>query len=96
MSISNKVTFTTSEVVTVHVEGFEPIKDLRKVSEWNGLWELREMSNGFRGKVILMVGGEGFAGVFANALGEVFGKPDPREATLIAVSPSLLIKKEPA
>jgi len=95
MSINNKATITTTELVTVHIEGFEPIKDMRKVSEWNGMWELREIRQGVQGKVILMVDHGGFNASFAAVLGSVFGKAEPAEVVVVAVSPSLLIRKEP-
>lgn len=84
--MNDKATITTQELVTVHLEGHEPIKDLRKVSEWNGMWELR----GERGaKVIISVDQGGFSALFAGLFADPFGTP--REVRVVAISQSLLV-----
>ena len=82
MTISDKATITTQELVTVHMEGFESIQDMKKVSEWNGMWEL----SGNGGKVILMADVGPFNGLFDG----VFG-PKPRDVRIVAATPSLLV-----
>lgn len=78
-------TITITELVTVHLEGYEPIKDLRKVSEWNGMWELRDDKGC---KVIISVNHEPFGGLFADVFGT---ERKPREVRVISVTPSLLV-----
>jgi hypothetical protein len=83
MSISDKATITTHEIVSVQIEGFEPIPDLMKKSEWNGMWELVHPSGS---KVILMHEAGPFGGLFDGLFG-----PKPRDVRIVAVSPALLV-----
>lgn len=83
-------TITITELVTVHLEGYEPIKDLRKVSEWNGMWELRGECGA---KVIISVDQGGFSALFGGLFADPFGTP--REIRVVTISPSLLVPEKP-
>lgn len=78
------VTVKVQELVTVNLEGHEPIADLLKKSEWNGMWELVNT----RGeKVIVLAESGSLADVFMNA----FTPNKPREVRVVAASPNLLV-----
>jgi hypothetical protein len=87
MSASDKATITTTTTVmaTVHLEGYEPIADLKKKSEWNGMWELVRPNGA---KIIVMVEGSPFSELFGNA----FGSGDkPRDVRVVGATPGLLV-----
>jgi hypothetical protein len=83
-----KGTFTAEPVVTIQLEGYAPLPEMRKKSEWHGMWELRAEN----GQVLIIhPKSEGaFADIFAGLLG---GRADvkPTEFTVIKASPSLLV-----
>lgn len=87
--MNDKATITTQQLVTVKLEGYEPIENLLKKSEWNGMWELQALKGG---KVIVMAEAEPFGGLFSS----IFTPEKPREVRIVAISPGLLvaIKKE--
>lgn len=81
MTISDKATITIQEVVTLRLEGHEPIPDMRKVSEWNGMWELRSPS----GQIAIVMAESGFGAIFAKLLSQPL-----TDARVVSISPSLL------
>ena len=83
-----KGTFTVEPVVTIQLEGFEPLPEMRKKSEWHGMWELRSPRNEVL--IIALKPGGGFLDAFAHIFGErLDGKPV--EFTIISASPALLV-----
>jgi hypothetical protein len=83
-----KGTFTAEPVVKIQLEGFEPLPELRKKSEWHGMWELRAAS----GSVLIIQPEEqgGFLQLFAGWTGRAAAS-EPVGFTVVKASPSLLV-----
>lgn len=77
-------TFDLEQIVTLRLDGFEPIPGLRKESEWHGMVALRHESGG-----LLIVRAEkpgGWMEAFSDIFGDVFGsRAESKKPTRLVV-----------
>lgn len=90
-------TFDLEQIVTLRLDGFEPIPGLRKESEWHGMVALRQQNGDL--VIVRQEKPGGWAEAFTDIFGDVFGRSDKKEKpvrlVVVMASPRLLSPIKP-